>query len=186
MEGSEGLEGLEERWRDEFVGTDGSIRIAPFEARHLDRIVEITLEGFHGVSIDYLIEERFGFVAPGWKERKASDVRKSAEREPDGIFVALDGDEVIGYVTVETVPQKSIGRIADLAVDARYRRRGLGTLLIERALTYIKEKGMRLAKIETLANNEAGQAAYPKMGFVEVARQVHYVMPLDDERPTRQ
>lgn len=140
-----------------------AISIVPFEPRHLERIVAITLEGFQGVSIDYRIEERFGFIEPGWRERKASDVRRAAEREPQGIFVALAGDEVVGYVTVETSHDKSIGRIADLAVDARFRRRGIGSLLLERALSYIKETGVRLAKIETLENNEAGQAAYPKL-----------------------
>ena len=154
-------------------------RIVPFRPEYLDRIVEITLEGFQGVSIDYWIEETFGFIEPGWRERKASDVRRAARTEPEGIFVALDGTEVIGYVTVETSREKSVGRIADLAVDARYRRQGIGTLLLERALRYIKESGVRLAKIETLANNEAGQAAYPKLGFVEVARQIHYVMPVE-------
>ncbi len=153
--------------------------IVNFEPHHLERIVEITLEGFEGVSIDYWIEEEFGVLPPGWKERKASDVRRSAEREPQGIFVALDGDEVIGYVTVETSHAKSVGRIADLAVDLRYRRQGVGSILIDRALRYIKESGVRVAKIETLANNEAGQATYPKLGFVEVARQIHYAMPTE-------
>lgn len=152
--------------------------IVSFEPEYLDRIIEITLDGFRGVSIDFWIEEEFGRVEPGWEERKAADVRRSAAEEPHGIFVALDGDDVIGYVTVETSETKSIGRIADLAVDGRYRRRGLGSRLIERALTYITESGMRFAKIETLATNEAGQVAYPKMGFVEVARQIHYVMPV--------
>ena len=40
---------------------------------------------------------------------------------------------------------------------------------------------MAMAKIETLAQNERGQALYPRCGFREVARQIHYVMPLDAE-----
>ena len=35
------------------------------------------------------------------------------------------------------------------------------------------------AKIETLATNDVGKHLYPKLGFREVARQVHYVMPLE-------
>ena len=37
---------------------------------------------------------------------------------------------------------------------------------------------MALAKIETPEQNARGQALYPKLGFQEVARQIHYVMPL--------
>lgn len=161
------------------MSAKASYQILSFEPHHLDRIIEITLEGFEGVSIDYWIEQNFGPIEPGWRVRKASDVKRSARQEPEGIFVALDGAEVIGYVTVETSQEKSVGRIADLAVDARYRRQGVGSILIDRALRYIKESGVRVAKIETLANNDAGQAAYPKLGFVEVARQIHYAMPTE-------
>ncbi|MEZ4660478.1 MAG: hypothetical protein R2911_23220 [Caldilineaceae bacterium] len=33
-------------------------------------------------------------------------------------------------------------------------------------------------RIETLAHNPIGQYLYPSCGFEEIARQVHYVMPL--------
>ena len=42
----------------------------------------------------------------------------------------------------------------------------------------IDQLGLRQAKIETLDTNLAGQHLYPKLGFVEVARQIHYAMPL--------
>lgn len=154
------------------------MQIVAYRPEHLPRILELTAEGFQGVSIDHLVEQRFGFIEPGWQERKLTDVRSAAAREPEGIFVALEEDEVVGYITVTISREKSMGRMMDMVVDARYRRQGIGSQLIERALQYMRDQGMRLAKIETLTNNEAGQAAYPKHGFVEVARQVHYVMPL--------
>jgi ribosomal protein S18 acetylase RimI-like enzyme len=156
------------------------LQIVAYRPEHLSRILELTAEGFQGVSIDHLVEQRFGFIEPGWRERKLTDLRSAAEREPEGIFVAVKEGEVIGYITVSISRAKSLGRIADMVVDARFRRQGIGSKLIERALDYMREQGMRLAKIETLTNNEAGQAAYPKHGFVEVARQIHYVMPLQD------
>jgi len=45
----------------------------------------------------------------------------------------------------------------------------------------MRSQGMAMAKIETLVQNERGQALYPRFGFHEVARQIHYVMPLTDE-----
>ena len=38
---------------------------------------------------------------------------------------------------------------------------------------------MQVAKIETLEQNPVGQKLYPSLGFVEVARQVHYAMRLE-------
>lgn len=161
------------------MGADTS-EIVPYRPEYLPRMLEITIEGFRGVSIDYWIEQRFGPADPGWEERKAADIRRAVAIEPGGVFVAVEGSEAIGYVTVETSSEKRIGRIVDLAVDARYRRRGVGSRLIERALAYMRERRMQFAKIETLTTNEAGQAAYPSLGFVEVARQIHYVMPLGE------
>lgn len=155
------------------------VEIIAYRPEHLPRILELTVEGFQDVSIDHLIEQRYGFVEPGWQERKLADVRGAAAREPEGVFVAVCGEEVVGYITVTISHEKLIGRMADMVVDTRYRRRGIGTRLLERGLQYIKDQGMRFAKIETLTNNEAGQAAYPKLGFVEIARQIHYVKPLE-------
>lgn len=156
------------------------IRIVQYQPSHLDRILAITAEGFRGVSIDYLIEEMYGYIEPGWEERKFSDIRRSVETEPEGVFVAEANGEVVGYITVTLSRTKRLGRIADLAVDARYRRQGVATRLLMHAVSYMREQGMHLAKIETLTNNAAGQAAYPKLGFKEVARQIHYIMKLDD------
>jgi hypothetical protein len=40
---------------------------------------------------------------------------------------------------------------------------------------------MKLAKIETLMQNDIGSSFYPSVGFEEVARQIHYAMPLGSD-----
>jgi hypothetical protein len=42
---------------------------------------------------------------------------------------------------------------------------------------------MTVAKIETLEQNPIGRRLYPALGFREVARQIHYAMPLVGEDP---
>ena len=96
------------------------------------------------------------------------------------LVAEVDG-QVVGYVTTRLNRFKSIGQIPNLAVDPAYRNRGIASTLIQRALDYFREERMAFAKIETLAQNERGQSLYPKFGFVEVARQIHYVMPLTPE-----
>ena len=46
------------------------------------------------------------------------------------------------------------------------------------ALEHFRSLGLAQARIDTLTCNEVGQHLYPAMGFRELARQVHYVMPL--------
>lgn len=156
--------------------------IRPFRPEDLARVEEITVDSFGPVSIDCNIEREFGLVAgKDWRARKARDVRSDCEVHPEGVFVTEEDGEIIGYVTTRLDRFTGIGRIPNLAVDERYRARGIGTDLIQHAIDWMREQGMAMAKIETLAQNERGQALYPRFGFREVARQIHYVMPLGDE-----
>ena len=154
--------------------------IRPYRSEDLPRVQQITVDSFEGVSIDRNIEAQFGPVAgKTWQERKARDVTTDCEVQPEGVFIAEAEDEVVGYVTTRLDRFTRIGRIPNLAIDPRYRGHGLGTELIEHAIAWMREQGMAMAKIETLVQNERGQALYPRFGFREVARQIHYVMPLD-------
>jgi len=55
---------------------------------------------------------------------------------------------------------------------------GLGRRLIMHAIDYMREQGMKIAQIETMASNAIGQHLYPSCGFEEVGKQVHYAMKL--------
>ena len=163
------------------------MNIRPFQPDDLARIQEITIDSFEGVSIDRNIEGQFGLVAgKDWQTRKARDVATDCELQPEGVFVAVVEGAVVGYVTTRLDRFSGIGRIPNLAVDARYRGRGAGSRLIEHALEWMRREGMELAKIETLAQNERGQALYPRFGFREVARQLHYVMSLEQPNASAQ
>ena len=153
--------------------------IRPFQPTDLARIQQITIESFEGVSIDRNIETAFGVVAGRtWNERKSRNVTLDCEANPAGVFVATDGDDIIGYITTRVDRFSSIGQIPNLAVTEQGRGKGIGTSLIEHALAWFREQGLAMAKIETLEQNERGQHLYPRFGFTEVARQIHYVMPL--------
>ena len=156
--------------------------IRPFRPADLPRIREITVNSFEAVSIDRNIEREFGPVAGrDWRERKARDVTVDCEVQPEGVFVAEEDGEIAGYITTRLDRFTGIGRIPNLAVDERFRARGTGSALIRHAVDWMRAQGMAMAKIETLVQNERGQALYPRFGFREVARQIHYVMPLAQE-----
>lgn len=158
------------------------MEIRPFCEGDLDRIRQITVESFEGVSIDRNIEAAYGPVGGrDWRERKARDVANDAAVCPEGIFVAEEAGRVVGYITTRPDPFSRIGRIPNLAVDPDARGQGIGSALIQHALDYLRGIGMAMAKIETLEQNPRGQALYPRFGFREVARQIHYVTSLDSD-----
>ncbi len=142
----------------------------------------ITALCFAGVSIDAGIEAKYGPIAgKDWRWRKARSIDDDIAVNAEGIFVAVEEGEVVGYITSRVDHESKIGWIPNLAVLPAYQQRGLGQTLIETALAYLAKAGMRYARIETLAHNVVGQHFYPSMGFEEVARQIHYIRRLGEE-----
>ena len=157
------------------------LRIRGFRPTDAERVRELTIEGFDGVSIDQAADQRLGpGPHPGWTARKWAGTCACLEAHPENHFVAELEGEVVGYVTTEIKAVTRVGGILDLAVDARFRRRGIGARLIEHALAHFGAKGMTLSKIATLEQNQAARSLYPEHGFVEVARQIHYARRLED------
>lgn len=157
-------------------------RVRPFQSSDLPRLQEITAQTFGPVSIDRNMELRLGeFGQGGWQGRKVSAIAEDCRIQADGVFVATEArsDRIVGYVTTRLNPVASVGWIANLAVDPDHQGKGLGRALLEHAIEFFKQRGMAVGKIETLDQNPAGQSLYPSLGFVEVARQIHYAMRLD-------
>ena len=161
--------------------------IRKFQEADRDAIKEITAICFEGVAIDHAIEQRYGLIDDkDWRYRKVRHIDSDIAANADGIFVAVIDQQVIGYITTRIDQETKVGGIPNLGVLPGYRGAGIGRKLIETATAYAKEAGMLYLRIETLAHNPIGQYLYPSCGFQEVARQVHYVMPLEaDDRVTR-
>jgi ribosomal protein S18 acetylase RimI-like enzyme len=152
------------------------------------RVRDLTVSGFEGVSIDHNIDSRLGPIAGrDWRWRKSRDVDLDIDVLGAELAVAEDEETgaVVGYVTMQCDAETRIGWIHNLAVAAGLRGGGLGRRLIEHALAHFRAAGMTVAKIETLEQNPVGRHLYPSVGFIEVARQVHYAMPLTDQ-PTHE
>jgi ribosomal protein S18 acetylase RimI-like enzyme len=165
-----------------------AIVIRPFREADRPVVRELTVAAFAGVSIDHNIDRMLGPIAGrDWRWRKARDVDRDIDLFGAILAVAQDDQSgaVVGYVTMQCDAETRIGWIHNLVVGARARGQGLGRQLIEHALTHFRAAGMTVAKIETLEQNPIGRHLYPSVGFIEVARQIHYAMPLSD-RPSHE
>lgn len=157
------------------------MHIRPYLATDLPALKQMTVEAFDGVSIDQGIEIVHGRIAGhDWQWRKARHLDEDLRRDPQGIFVlADDANRPLGYVSTWCDLEAGLGHIPNLVVDATCRGQGWGRRLLEQALDHFKSRGLTHAKIETLAQNPIGNHLYRDMGFVEVARQVHFVARID-------
>jgi ribosomal protein S18 acetylase RimI-like enzyme len=157
-----------------------SVQLRPYREADRERLKEITIAAFPGVSIDRLIEEQFGLLnGVDWAARKRQSIDADCDAHPAGILVAEAEDgRIVGYITTRLNPETGLGWVPNLAVEPDCQGTGIGKQLMQAALEYLRAAGMTHAKIETLTANERGQAFYPSFGFVEVARQIHYVRKL--------
>jgi len=155
--------------------------IRPYRPADHDALVAITTRAFDGVSLDQNIEALYGVIhGVDWRVRKAGHIEADIAASPNSIFVAEAGGQPVGYVTCRVNHHTRIGGIPNLAVLPGHQGQGLGRRLLETALAYLRSLGMKFARIETLEQNARCMALYPKMGFREVARQIHYVLALDE------
>jgi ribosomal protein S18 acetylase RimI-like enzyme len=98
------------------------------------------------------------------------------------VLVAEQLGEVIGYVyaALEPVSWKELrdacGFIHDIAVDARGRRIGVATALMEAAIAWLKEHGAPRVILGTAEQNVAAQRLFTRLGFrrtmVEMTREL--------------
>jgi len=157
------------------------IRIRPYVPADRSRLKEITVICFESVSIDRRIEEEFGLIGDkDWKWRKARHIDADVDANPEGVFVAEREGNIVGYITSRVDSATRIGWIPNLAVLPEYQGRGIGKSLMRRCLEYLRSSGMVGVRIETLEHNPIGSRFYPRMGFREVARQIHYFKRLDE------
>jgi ribosomal protein S18 acetylase RimI-like enzyme len=158
-----------------------NVRVRPYQEADRAAVVALTISAFEGVSIDHNLDQRLGPAAGrDWRWRKGRDVERDLAMPTTELAVAEDceSEALVGYVTMDIDPETRIGWIHNLAVAESLRGQGLGRLLVEHALGRFRAAGMTVAKIETLEQNPIGRHLYPSLGFREVARQIHYAMPL--------
>jgi ribosomal protein S18 acetylase RimI-like enzyme len=159
-----------------------NIVIRPYRQSDRAAVIALTVAAFDGVSIDHNLDQRLGPVAGrDWRWRKGRDVERDIDTPGSELAVAEyeETGEVAGYVTLFMDQESRIGWIHNLAVKDGLRGQGLGRRLIEHALDHFRANGMTVARIETLDQNLVGQYLYPSVGFQEIARQIHFAMPLE-------
>lgn len=80
------------------------------------------------------------------------------------LVVSIDGN-IIGSMVILLRKHISNARIYILNVHPAFRRRGIGGLLMDTALKFLKERGFNKVTIETGINNQAALNLYMSKGF---------------------
>jgi ribosomal-protein-alanine N-acetyltransferase len=90
------------------------------------------------------------------------------------LLVAADGDEVTGFVAGSYLEGDDTALLENLAVDAAWRRRGVASALCAAMMAWAKSEGAWGLQLEVRVSNDAAQALYAELGFVEEGRRKKY------------
>ncbi len=88
------------------------------------------------------------------------DFKFMVELEPEGCFVLLDDSERIGIVT--SISFDRIGWLGNLIVADKYRKRGVGALLVGRVIRYLTSKNVKAVGLYAYMDTIP---FYEKLGF---------------------
>jgi RimJ/RimL family protein N-acetyltransferase len=118
-------------------------------------------------------------ATPDW--RSPGEERRylrAARGHPDAaVFVAEGPDGIVARLSLSRDAHPASRHVADvgLMVAAGHRRRGVGTALLERAIEWAREHGVRKLELHVFPHNEPAIALYERFGFREEGRRrAHY------------
>lgn len=92
----------------------------------------------------------------------------------EGFLVAEADGQVRGYVDVLAQPWQQLGWVANLAVHKDYRRRGIGTALMQQARQWARGQGMQALLVEMTTKNFPALSFFRKLGFEFCGFNDHY------------
>ena len=87
-------------------------------------------------------------------------------------LVAVEGDDVIGYVGSQTVLGWS--DMMNVAVHPDHRRKGVGESLVIALEEALKAQESTCLTLEVRGSNDPARTLYEKLGFAEVGRRKNY------------
>lgn len=119
--------------------------------------------------------ERSSFTTP-WSEISfLSEIYKK-----NGISrVALSGEKLIGYICVNYVLHEA--HLLNLAVHQDFRRRSVGTILLNETLKELKNKGCVFIYLEVRVSNTSAQGFYEQFEFSATSRRKKYYANPDED-----
>jgi ribosomal protein S18 acetylase RimI-like enzyme len=86
--------------------------------------------------------------------------------------VALHNNKIVGAVLGSWDGRR--GWLHHLAVQKGYRRQGIASMLITKAMVKMKHKKISLVKVEIYSENKASRALFSKMGFRQYKKLLTY------------
>jgi ribosomal protein S18 acetylase RimI-like enzyme len=90
-------------------------------------------------------------------------IERFLKRNPTSCFVAIEDDTIVGAVIASNDGRR--GYIYHLAVNPKYRKKGIGTSLVNNVMIALENLGISKVALLTFKRNEVANAFWEKQGF---------------------
>ncbi len=87
------------------------------------------------------------------------------KQDKNGFLVATINNNIIGFICADKNWTKDRGEIHEFVVDPDYQSLGIGKLLFEKALSYLRENGKKYVGLWVGEKNLKAKKFYKKYGF---------------------
>ncbi len=124
-------------------------------------ITEMTIADYDEVFALWQEAEGLGLHSDECDSREG--VARYLARNPGTCFVARDGERLIGAVLCGNDGRR--GYLNHMTVDKAYRRRGIGTVLVRRCMSVLKQMGIARSNLYVFAANDAALKFWRKLGW---------------------
>lgn len=111
--------------------------------------------------------EKMSFTNP-WSEKS---IRESFLSPCNHFFIAKDDDSILGYIGLSVAADE--GYILNIAVNPRFRGRGIGKSLVNYVIDYTKDN-LRFLTLEVRPSNAAAVELYTSLGFEKAGERKNY------------
>ena len=95
-------------------------------------------------------------------------------KDPESVLVAVEKDKVVGNIFIVAYGPK-LHYLFRLAVKKEYRKRGIGTSLIQEALKVVEKRGVSEVGMYVDAENTQLHSFYEKRGFKKSKNSYFYM-----------
>ncbi|HKB44037.1 MAG TPA: GNAT family N-acetyltransferase [Chitinophagaceae bacterium] len=125
------------------------------------------------------LSHQLGYTLP--VEQTLQNINAVIENKDHDAFVAIHGKNIIGWIGVARSIQIEMlpyCEIRGLVVDDKFRKHGIGKMLIEKAKQWAKEKGNKKLRLRCNVIRTEAHLFYQHPGFKEIKQQKAFEMEI--------
>ena len=116
-----------------------------------------------------IIDPKKKYVSTTAKDNGGSTFDSVINSPSSAIFLAKEGNDYIGIVTIYKIPQirkgEYCGEIEEMYVNQKYQGKGVAQLLIDAVIDWAKKEGMSNIRLESSIELKRAHRFYEKAGF---------------------